>query len=64
MLKRAYDRAQEMAKDGVVSQSALDDAERNYELAVNKQNVAKAQVTVLKRRSRRRRRKSRRIRPT
>jgi HlyD family secretion protein len=47
-LKRAYDRAVGMAKDGVVSQSALDDAEKNYTMAVNKQNVAKAQVTVLK----------------
>ena len=27
-LQRAYERAQEMAKDGVVSQSALDDAQR------------------------------------
>ena len=48
LLKRAYDRAIGMAKDGVVSASALDDAEKNYELALNKQNVAKAQVTVLK----------------
>jgi len=47
-LKRAYDRATGMAKDGVVSASALDDAEKNYELALNKQNVAKAQMTVLK----------------
>jgi HlyD family secretion protein len=47
-LKRAYDRAIGMAKDGVVSASALDDAEKNYTMAVNKQNVAKAQVTVLK----------------
>jgi HlyD family secretion protein len=47
-LKRAYDRAAGMAKDGVVSQSSLDDAEKNYTMAVNKQNVAKAQVTVLK----------------
>jgi len=47
-LKRAYDRAVSMAKDGVVSASALDDAEKNYTMAVNKQNVAKAQVTVLK----------------
>jgi HlyD family secretion protein len=37
-----------MAKDGVVSQSALEDAEKNYEMALNKQNVSKAQVTVLK----------------
>jgi HlyD family secretion protein len=47
-LKRAYDRAINMAKDGVVSASALDDAEKNYTMAVNKQNVAKAQVSVLK----------------
>jgi HlyD family secretion protein len=47
-LKRGYDRAVGMAKDGVVSASALDDAQKNYELALNKQNVAKAQVTVLK----------------
>ena len=48
LLKRAYDRAIGMAKDGVVSTSALEDAQKNYELALNKQNVAKAQVTVLK----------------
>jgi HlyD family secretion protein len=44
MLKRAYERAQKMAKDGVVSDSALDDAQRNYELAVNKQQLGKANV--------------------
>jgi HlyD family secretion protein len=48
MLKRAYDRATQMAKDGVVSQSNLDDAQKNYELAINKQNVARAQLGVLK----------------
>jgi HlyD family secretion protein len=48
LLKRAYDRATGMAKDGVVSASALDDAEKNYEMSLNKQNVSKAQVTVLK----------------
>jgi HlyD family secretion protein len=48
VFKRAYDRATSMAKDGVVSASALDDAEKNYEMALNKQNVSKAQVTVLK----------------
>ena len=47
LLKRAYDRALQMEKDGVVSESALDDAERAYKLAVNKQNVARAQMTVL-----------------
>src|ERR1700693_6065932 len=48
LLKRAYDRAVGMAKDGVVSASALDDAEKNYEMALNKQNVSKAQMIVLK----------------
>jgi HlyD family secretion protein len=48
MLKRAYERAQQMAKEGVVSQAALDDAEKNYEMAQNKQNVARAQLTVSK----------------
>jgi HlyD family secretion protein len=46
-LKRQYDRSVEMAKDGVVSAQALDDADRNYKMAQNKQNVAKAQVQVL-----------------
>jgi HlyD family secretion protein len=48
MLKRAYERAVGMAKEGVVSASALDDAQKNYELALNKQNVAKAQLLVLR----------------
>jgi len=48
LLKRAYDRAIGMAKEGVVSTSALEDAQKNYELALNKQNVSKAQLTVLK----------------
>lgn len=48
LLKRAYDRAVQMAKDGVVSQQTLDDAEKNYELAVNKQSVAKANYLVAK----------------
>lgn len=46
MLKRAYERAQEMAKAGVVSASALDDAQKNYELAVNKQQLGKANEIV------------------
>ncbi len=46
LLKRAYDRAQNMAKEGVVSISALDEAQKNYELALNKQNVSKAQLIV------------------
>jgi HlyD family secretion protein len=47
LLKKSYDRALQMQKDGVVSQSALDDAEKGYKMAVNKQNVARAQMTVL-----------------
>ena len=48
LLKRAYERAIGMAKEGVVSTSALEDAQKNYELALNKQNVAKAQLIVKK----------------
>ncbi len=48
LLKRAYDRAVGMAKEGVVSASDLDNADKNYQMALNKQNVAKAQVTVLR----------------
>ena len=47
LLKREYVRAQGMAKDGIVSTSTLDDANKNYQMALNKQNVSKAQVTVL-----------------
>lgn len=47
-LQRAYERAQKMAKEGVVSEAALDDAQRNYVLAVNKRDVARAQLGVLK----------------
>ena len=46
MLKRAYERAQQMAKDGVVSQSQLDDAQKNYEVAVNKQQLGRANEVV------------------
>jgi HlyD family secretion protein len=47
-LQRAYERAQEMSKDGVVSQATLDDAQRGYIMAVNKRDVARAQLTVNK----------------
>src|SRR5512142_2524933 len=47
-LQRAYERAKQMAREGVVSQAALDDAQRAFELASNKQSVARAQVTVNK----------------
>lgn len=46
MLKRAWERASSMAKQGVVSQATLDEAEKNYVLATNKQNMAQAQVQV------------------
>ena len=46
LLYRAYQRAQGMAKEGVVSESALDDAQKAYEMAVNKRDVARAQLTV------------------
>jgi len=45
-LQRAYERAKSMAYDGVLSASALDDAQRNYELAVNKRDIARAQLIV------------------
>jgi HlyD family secretion protein len=46
MLKRAWERADSMAKQGVISQSSLDDAEKNYVMATNKQHVAQALITV------------------
>jgi HlyD family secretion protein len=48
LLKRAFDRAKRMQKDGVVSDAALDDAQKAYELAVNKREASRAQLTVLK----------------
>ena len=47
-LQTAYERAQKMQKEGVVSTASRDDAQRAYIMSVNKQNVAKAQVGVLK----------------
>lgn len=46
MLKRTYDRTQEMFKDGVASQQQLDDAEKNYQLAYNKQHLGQATISV------------------
>ena len=48
MLQRAYDRAKRMASEGVVSQAALDDAQKNFEMAVNKQDLARANQVVSK----------------
>ncbi len=47
-LQRAYERAQSMLKDGVVSEATLDDAQRMYIMAVNKRDVARAQYVVNK----------------
>lgn len=46
MLKRTYDRTEEMFKDGVASQQQLDDAEKNYQLAYNKQHLGQATISV------------------
>jgi HlyD family secretion protein len=48
LLKRAFDRAVQMQKQGVVSDAALDDAQKAYELAVNKRDVSRAQLIVSK----------------
>jgi HlyD family secretion protein len=45
-LQRAFERAKSMAAEGVVSAAAQDDAQRNYEMAVNKRDIARAQLTV------------------
>src|SRR5438105_11370372 len=36
LLKRNYERAQQMAREGVFSEAQLDDAEKNYQMAKNK----------------------------
>lgn len=46
MLKRTYDRTEQMFKDGVASQQQLDDAEKNYDLAYNKQHLGQANISV------------------
>ena len=48
LLQRAYERAKKMAGEGVVSQAALDDAQRAYETAVNKRDMARANLSVAK----------------
>ena len=52
-LKRDMDRAREMFQEGVTAQSVRDDAEKNYELAVNRQksavvNLGVAQAAIAK----------------
>lgn len=46
MYKATLDRNVQMAKEGVVSQQALDNANRDYLAAVNKRDAARAQIGV------------------
>ncbi|MEO5936393.1 MAG: efflux RND transporter periplasmic adaptor subunit, partial [Terriglobales bacterium] len=48
LLQRAYERAKNMANEGVVSQSSLDEAQRAYEMSVNKREMARATMTISK----------------
>jgi len=46
MYKATLDRNQQMAKDGIVSRQALDDANRDYLAALTKRDSARAQIGV------------------
>ena len=46
MYKTTLERNQEMMKDGIVSQQALDNANRDYLSMLNKQHVAQAEIAV------------------
>jgi HlyD family secretion protein len=46
MYKNTYDRANSMAKDGVVSQQSLDDAQQKYLAAANTRDKNVAQISV------------------
>jgi HlyD family secretion protein len=45
-LKLSMDRAEQMYKDGVMSKSFVEDAEKNYQMALNKQMSAQRNLTV------------------
>jgi len=45
-LKRDMERAREMFRDGLIAQNARDDAEKNYELAINRQQQAVVNLGV------------------
>jgi HlyD family secretion protein len=45
-LKLSMERAQQMLKDGVMSKSVVEDAEKNYQLALNKQMSAQRNLVV------------------
>jgi HlyD family secretion protein len=47
-LKSAADRAQGLFKDGLIARSLLEDAQKSYQMGVNKQQSAQANVTVSK----------------
>ena len=47
-LKRDMERARQMLGEGIISQSTRDDAEKNYELAVNRQQQAIVNLGVAK----------------
>ena len=46
MYKETYDRQNAMVKDGIVSQQSVDDANRNYQAALNKRDQSRAQISV------------------
>ncbi len=46
MYKETYERQRSMGKDGIVSQQSVDDADRNYQAALNKRDQANAQILV------------------
>jgi len=46
MYKETYDRQEAMLKDGIVSQQSVDDANRNYQAALNKRDQSTAQIKV------------------
>jgi HlyD family secretion protein len=45
--RRNFERAEKLLKDGVLPQQSYDDTRSAYELAVNRQNVARAQGSVI-----------------
>lgn len=45
-LRAAYERAEKLYRDGLVARSALDDAQKAYELALNQQRTAQRRVAV------------------
>src|SRR5262250_847532 len=47
-LKLSMERAQQMFKDGVMAKSVVEDAEKNYQLALNKQMSAQRNLAVSK----------------